>query len=73
MKRFTNLFLELDRTNKTNDKVALLKSYFISAPEDDKLWGACFIYRPPSSPKNKNRPDSGVGHRRSQYSYVAFS
>lgn len=48
MKRFTNLFLELDRTNKTNDKVALLKSYFLTAPDDDKLWAlALFTGRRP--------------------------
>ncbi len=48
MKRFTNLFLELDRTNKTNDKVALLKAYFLSAPDEDKLWAlALFTGRRP--------------------------
>ncbi len=49
MKRFTNLFLELDRTNKTNDKVALLKTYFLSTPDEDKLWAlALFSGRRPS-------------------------
>lgn len=48
MKRFTNLFLELDRTTKTNDKVALLKAYFLAAPDEDKLWAlALFTGRRP--------------------------
>jgi DNA ligase-1 len=48
MKRFTNLFLELDRTTKTNDKIALLKAYFLSAPDEDKLWAlALFTGRRP--------------------------
>ena len=48
MKRFTNLFLELDHTTKTNDKVALLKAYFLSAPDEDKLWAlALFTGRRP--------------------------
>jgi DNA ligase-1 len=48
MKRFTNLFLELDRTNKTNDKLALLKAYFLSAPDEDKIWAlALFTGRRP--------------------------
>ncbi len=49
MKQFTNLFLELDRTNKTNDKVGLLKAYFLSAPDKDKLWAlALFTGRRPA-------------------------
>lgn len=51
MKRFTNLFLQLDRTNKTNEKVELLKAYFISAPEEDKIWAlALFTSRRPPRP-----------------------
>lgn len=48
MKRFANLFLQLDRTNKTNDKIALLKEYFSSAPDEDKIWAlALFTGRRP--------------------------
>ncbi|MEO7988938.1 MAG: ATP-dependent DNA ligase [Chryseolinea sp.] len=51
MKQFTQLFLELDRTNKTNEKVALLKAYFLTAPEEDRLWAlALFTGRRP--PRN---------------------
>jgi DNA ligase-1 len=51
MKRFTNLFLQLDRTNKTNEKVELLKAYFLSAPEEDKIWAlALFTGRRPPRP-----------------------
>ena len=38
MKRFAALFTELDRTTKTNAKVAALATYFVEAPEDDRLW-----------------------------------
>ncbi|WP_411275200.1 ATP-dependent DNA ligase [Daejeonella sp.] len=49
MKRFTELFLQLDRTNKTNEKVELLKGYFLSAPDDDKIWAlALFTGRRPA-------------------------
>lgn len=48
MKRFGNLFLELDRTTKTNDKIALLRSYFLTAPEEDRIWAlALFTGRRP--------------------------
>ncbi len=51
MKQFTQLFLDLDRTTKTNEKVALLKVYFLTAPEEDKLWAlALFTGRRP--PRN---------------------
>ncbi|MDR9374986.1 MAG: ATP-dependent DNA ligase [Schleiferiaceae bacterium] len=38
MRRFTQLFLELDQTNKTKAKVAALLRYFEAAPPADKLW-----------------------------------
>lgn len=48
MKRFSNLFQDLDRTNKTNDKVELLKAYFMTAPDEDKIWAlALFTGRRP--------------------------
>ncbi|MEI9917223.1 MAG: cisplatin damage response ATP-dependent DNA ligase [Bacteroidota bacterium] len=50
MKRFTELFLKLDRTNKTNEKVEALRSYFLSAPDEDKIWAlAVFTGRRPPS------------------------
>ncbi|HEX8060517.1 MAG TPA: ATP-dependent DNA ligase, partial [Cyclobacteriaceae bacterium] len=50
MKRFTDLFLRLDRTNKTNEKVEALKAYFLSAPDEDKIWAlAVFTGRRPPS------------------------
>jgi DNA ligase-1 len=49
MKLFADLFLGLDRTNKTNDKVELLKNYFQLATDLDKLWVlALFSGRRPS-------------------------
>lgn len=38
MKQFANLFSALSETNKTNDRIAILKSYFENAPEKDKIW-----------------------------------
>ncbi|SKB44694.1 ATP-dependent DNA ligase [Daejeonella lutea] len=54
MKRFTELFLQLDRTNKTNEKVELLKSYFLSAPDEDKIWALALFTgrRPPRKIKS---------------------
>jgi len=49
MKQFAELFLNLDRTNKTNEKVELLKEYFKVASEEDKIWAvALFTGRRPS-------------------------
>jgi DNA ligase 1 len=43
MQRFTQLFLELDETNRTNDKVAALERYFQDAPPEDAVWGLTFL------------------------------
>lgn len=49
MKQFAELFLNLDRTNKTNEKVELLKDYFLEASDEDKIWAlALFTGRRPS-------------------------
>ena len=37
MKAFAKLFLSLDETNKTNEKVKILKGYFLSVPDTDKM------------------------------------
>jgi DNA ligase 1 len=37
MKAFAQLFLSLDETNKTNEKVRVLKEYFDSVPDTDKM------------------------------------
>lgn len=37
MKAFAQLFLSLDETNKTNEKVRVLKDYFNSVPDTDKM------------------------------------
>ena len=37
MKAFAQLFLSLDETNKTNEKVKVLKDYFTSVPDTDKM------------------------------------
>lgn len=38
MKQFTELFLRLDQTNKTNAKVQALVDYFDKADDPDKVW-----------------------------------
>jgi DNA ligase-1 len=55
MKRFADLFLQLDRTNKTLDKVELLKSYFLSEPDKDKIWALALFTgrRPPRKLKTR--------------------
>src|SRR3569833_3166672 len=37
MKAFAQLFLSLDETNKTNEKVKVLKDYFNCVPDSDKM------------------------------------
>ncbi len=43
MKRFTQLYTELDRTNRTNEKVAALESYFREAVPIDAAWALHFL------------------------------
>ncbi len=38
MKKFTNLFITLDQTNKTNAKLQALVNYLEVATDEDKLW-----------------------------------
>lgn len=38
MKDFAEMFALLDQTNKTLDKVEIIKDYFSKAPLEDKLW-----------------------------------
>src|SRR5437762_3518098 len=43
MRRFTELFLALDATTGTRDKVGALVAYFTAAPPDDAAWAAYFL------------------------------
>jgi len=43
MKRFARLFNELDQTNRTNEKVAALESYFREADPRDAAWALHFL------------------------------
>lgn len=54
MKRFTRLFTEIDRTNRTNEKVAALVNYFREAPAEDAAWSLYFL-----TEKRLKRPVSG--------------
>lgn len=49
MKQFTELFIELDQTTKTNAKIDALVRYFEQAADDDKLWCMALLTdkRPP--------------------------
>jgi DNA ligase-1 len=56
MKRFAELFMNLDRTNKTNAKVELMRNYFLTAPDRDKLWAlTLFTGRRPSFKVNRTQ------------------
>ena len=53
MKAFAQLFLSLDETNKTSEKVAVLTTYFNSVPDTDKMQMlALFTGRKPKKPIN---------------------
>lgn len=43
MKAFTELFMHLDQTSKTNVKVEALQRYFEEAPETDKTWAIALL------------------------------
>jgi DNA ligase 1 len=43
MRRFAELFEELDTTTSTNEKLAALVRYFRSAPAEDAAWAAYFL------------------------------
>jgi DNA ligase-1 len=43
MKAFAELYSALDRTNKTNEKVAALKRYFTAAEPADAAWAVSFL------------------------------
>lgn len=43
MKRFTDLYLALDQTNRTNEKIAAMRDYFAGAPPDDAAWAVYFL------------------------------
>lgn len=53
MKQFAALFSRLDQTNKTNERVEVLKEYLSRAPDSDKLWAlALFTHKRPKRPVN---------------------
>ncbi|MFN0278333.1 MAG: ATP-dependent DNA ligase [Pyrinomonadaceae bacterium] len=43
MKLFTDLYIELDQTNKTNEKVEVMKFYFERADARDAAWALYFL------------------------------
>lgn len=43
MQRFTQLFTELDQTNRTSEKQAALERYFREAPAADAAWALFFL------------------------------
>ncbi len=43
MQRFTELYTELESTNRTNEKVAALERYFRDAPPEDAAWALHFL------------------------------
>ncbi|CAN5546461.1 ATP-dependent DNA ligase [soil metagenome] len=43
MRDFALLYNALDETNKTNEKVAAMESYFLSAPAADAIWAVNFL------------------------------
>jgi DNA ligase 1 len=43
MKNFTDLYLALDQTNKTNEKVEAMVKYFQNATAEDSAWAVYFL------------------------------
>ncbi|MFK8162835.1 MAG: ATP-dependent DNA ligase [Lewinella sp.] len=62
MRRFAQLFQSLDRTTKTNAKVAALANYFREAPDQDKLWTMALLsHRRPKRTVNSKLLRSWAG------------
>ncbi|MBA3649126.1 MAG: ATP-dependent DNA ligase [Chitinophagales bacterium] len=56
MKRFAQLFYDLDQTNSTNDKIQLMREYFDRVEDADKLWTlALFTGRRPKRTVNSRK------------------
>jgi len=56
MRRFAQLFYDLDQTNSTKEKIQLLKKYFDEASDADKLWTlALFTWRIPKRQINSTK------------------
>ncbi|MCI0365154.1 MAG: ATP-dependent DNA ligase, partial [Phycisphaerales bacterium] len=58
MQRFTQLFIEMDRTKRTSEKVAAMERYFREVPSEDAAWALFFL----SGRKLKRLVPSGVLH-----------
>src|SRR5262245_33045593 len=43
MQRFTQLYLEVDRSNRTSDKLAAISSYVRTAPPEDAIWAVYLL------------------------------
>src|SRR5438477_8319652 len=43
MQRFTELYLALDRSNRTSDKLEAIRSYFCSAAPEDAIWAVYLL------------------------------
>lgn len=43
MQRFTQLFVEMDRTKRTSEKLAAMERYFRQAPPEDAAWALYFL------------------------------
>jgi DNA ligase-1 len=56
MRRFAQLFRQLDESNRTGDKVAALRRYFAEAPPEDAVWVLWFLFG--------NRLDLRISSRR---------
>lgn len=43
MRRFTQLFIETDRTKRTSEKIAAIERYFREVPPEDAAWALYFL------------------------------
>ena len=56
MKRFVDLYIALDTTNKTSAKVDAMAQYFATTPPEDAIWGLYFLTgRRPRRPVNTSK------------------
>ena len=62
MRRFTQLYLDLDATNSTSEKIELLETYFREAPAADAAWALALLagQRPKGSASTRALHDLAV-------------
>ena len=72
MKLFTELYVELDQTNKTNEKVEAMRFYFEHAEPHDAAWALYFLSGRKPRQIVPSKLLAAMGSRIGRHSRMAF-